>query len=205
MKQYPSISHLTKKTNLDDTYYVFDKLDGSNVRVVVDKEAIKSGVLTKFGKRSGLLDDKTPFLIESKDLISALSKNLIRMVKDSKWEEATFFFEFYGDSSFSGAHFDETHKVSLIDIDVYKKGILPPGQFLPLAAAYDIPYARMLCIGNIDEDFQKSVEDSTVEGMTFEGVVCKNSTSTFKIKSKAWLAKLKEKCGDDEELFSKLR
>jgi hypothetical protein len=205
MKQYPSINHLTKKTNLEDTYYVFDKLDGSNVRVVVDKEAIKSGTLTKFGKRHGLLDDKTPFLIESKDLISVLSKNLIQMVKDSKWQEATFFFEFYGDSSFSGAHFDEPHRVSLIDIDAYKKGILPPDQFLALSETYNIPHPRMLRLGKIDQDFKKSVENSTIEGMTFEGVVCKNSTSTFKIKSNAWLAKLKEKCGNDEALFLKLQ
>jgi len=204
MKQYPSIGHLTKKTNLDDTYYVFDKLDGSNVRVVVDKEAVKSGILTKFGKRHGLLDDKTPYLIESKDLISSFSNNLIQMVKDSKWEEATFFFEFYGDSSFSGAHFDETHKVSLIDIDVYKKGILPPDKFLTLVDSYNIPHPKMLHFGKIDQEFQASVEDSAIEGMTFEGVVCKSSSSAFKIKSKAWLAKLKEKCGDDKELFLRL-
>jgi hypothetical protein len=205
VKQYPTINHLSKKKNLTESFYAFDKLDGSNVRVVVDKAAIKSGKLEKFGKRHGLLDDKTPFLIESKELISALSTKLISMVKNSKWEEATFFFEFVGDSSFSGAHFDEPHHVVLIDIDVYKKGILPPGVFLNLCKTYEIEHAKLLHTGIFTQEFADAVENSTLEGMTFEGVVCKSENDVFKLKSKAWLEKLKEKCNGDEALFLKLR
>jgi hypothetical protein len=47
--------------------------------------------------------------------------------------------------------------------------------------------------------------------MTFEGVVCKGSSTTkaamptmFKIKSKAWLEKLKEYCKGNDKLFAML-
>jgi hypothetical protein len=47
--------------------------------------------------------------------------------------------------------------------------------------------------------------------MTFEGVVCKGANDKktkmpimFKIKSQAWLDKLKEHCKEDEALFNKL-
>jgi hypothetical protein len=55
------------------------------------------------------------------------------------------------------------------------------------------------------------VKQSTLKGMTFEGVVCKgaNDKATkmpimFKIKSKAWLDKLREYCKGDNQLFEKL-
>jgi hypothetical protein len=48
--------------------------------------------------------------------------------------------------------------------------------------------------------------------MTFEGVVCKgaNDKATrmpimFKIKSKAWLEKLREYCKGDDKLFERLQ
>jgi hypothetical protein len=47
--------------------------------------------------------------------------------------------------------------------------------------------------------------------MSLEGVVCKgandkktNMPIMFKIKSKAWLQRLKEHCKDDEALFERL-
>lgn len=59
---------------------------------------------------------------------------------------------------------------------------------------------------------QKTFErNGSLEGMTFEGVVCKGNNPkrpkhviSFKIKNQAWIDKLKSTYGDDEAKFLKL-
>jgi len=58
---------------------------------------------------------------------------------------------------------------------------------------------------------EEQVRDGTFPGMTFEGVVCKGPKVSpgrplmFKVKSRAWLDKLKNFCNGDESLYRRLQ
>lgn len=199
MKSYPHLPGWSGVGGLP--VYVFDKLDGSNVRVEVDRK----GNLTKYGKRDGLLDDLTPFLKEAETLIpDKYGDAIARIVRDQRWERATFYFEFHGPSSFAGWHAAEQHTVTLFDVAPHKKGFLEPREFLRLCGHLD--HARLLHQGNFTKDIADSVSNGTLEGMTFEGVVCKGAWDRklgmplmFKWKSWAWLNRLRGVCKDEKE------
>jgi hypothetical protein len=203
MKMYPSI---TKDVRKDVYIYAFDKLDGSNMRAEWNS---KKGFY-KFGSRTELIDRTSPFngaitLIQEK-----YSESLSKVFKDNKWSDALCFFEYWGPSSFAGSHnFEEKMDVTLIDVNPYKQGILTPDEFLKLFSHLDIP--RVLYEGQVSVELFDAVKQSTLPGMTMEGVVCKgtndkktNMPIMFKIKSQAWLDKLKEHCKDNEALFNRL-
>ena len=83
-----------------------------------------------------------------------------------------------------------------------------PRDFIKLVGHLDIP--KILYEGKANIPFQASIHESTLDQMSFEGVVCKGEydkykmPTMFKIKSKAWLDRLKSYCGDDLELYEKL-
>ena len=200
MERYPSIT----KNLLDIPVYAFDKLDGSNIRAEFTR---KSG-FTKFGTRHRLLDESDEHFGEAVEIFrNTLEDDLSKLFTKHRFEKATAFMEFFGENSFAGYHEDEKHRLALFDIHVYKKGILPPGNFLrTVGDAVETP--GVLYVGKTTVPFQTSVKESTLEAMTFEGVVCKGEVKEkpvmFKIKSQAWLDRLKNKCGDDEKLFTQL-
>lgn len=201
MKTYPSIQKLY---GYSETVYAFDKLDGSNIRAEWNK---KKG-FHKFGSRRRLIDQNDEQLGEAVGLILAkYGDELSRIFTKEKQQQVICFFEFYGPKSFAGNHEDEEHTVTLFDVNFHKKGIMPPKDFLHLFGHLDIP--KLLHHGNANKDFEKSVKESTLEGITFEGVVCKVQTKNhmnkcFKIKTEAWLEKLKAYCKGDEKLFKEL-
>lgn len=202
MKTYPSISNTIKK----GIFYAFDKLDGSNIRVEWSR---KKGFY-KFGTRRRLLDETDPILGSAKPLfLERYEDSLNKIARKQRWDRAVFFSEFFGPSSFCGAHVpDEQKEVLLIDVHVNKRGLLPPSDFLKTFG--DILHAPLLYHGPVDEEFVRSVRESTLEGMTFEGVIVKgvpdkNGPGMYKIKSQAWLDALKNKCGDDEAAFERLK
>jgi len=202
MKEYPSL----KRELIRKPIYAFDKLDGSQIRAEWDK---KKG-FWKFGTRRQLLDSTHENFGEAPDLVRAkYERDLSDIFKKEKLQKVVCFFEFSGLSSFAGTHEDENHDVVLFDIKVHKKGLVLPKDFLKMVGHLDIP--RVLYQGNANEILAERVRDSELEGMTFEGVVCKaQEYSTpgvpfmFKLKSKAWLNKLRGYCKDDEELFKRL-
>lgn len=204
MKFYPSI---TKEIRHDVYIYAFDKLDGSNIRAEWNS---KRGFY-KFGTRNQLIDEKTlPFGQAIPLIKEKYEKDLTSIFKEQQWKEALCFFEFWGPSSFAGNHnFEETLDVTLIDVNPYKEGILFPADFIKLFGELDIP--KICYEGYVTTELFDNVKQSTLKGMTFEGVVCKgaNDKATkmpvmFKIKSKAWLDKLKEICKGDDSLFERL-
>jgi len=202
MKSYPSIPR-NIKTGI---FYVFDKLDGSNIRVEWSR---KQGFY-KFGTRRRLLDESDTILGPAKPLfLERYGDSLDKIARENRWDRAVFFCEFFGPSSFCGAHDpDEEKEVLLIDVNVHKKGILPPKDFLKVFE--DVPHAPLLHHGSVDAEFVKSVRESTLEGMSFEGVIVKGvpdrkGPGMFKIKSQAWLDALKTKCGDDDKLYEQLK
>lgn len=125
-------------------------------------------------------------------------------------ERWSLFFEFYGKNSFAGQHLDtEEQTLTLIDVAPFNKGILEPLDFIREFGHFDIP--PVLFIGQVTEEFIDSVKDSSLKDMFFEGVVCKGANDKktkmpimFKIKSKAWLDKVKNYCNGNAELLEKL-
>lgn len=203
MKTYPSI---TKDVRQDVYIYAFDKLDGSNIRAEWNS---KRGFY-KFGTRTQLIDENSkPFSAAIPIIKEKFENDLAMVCQEQKWKDALFFFEFHGPSSFAGYHnFDEEMTVTLIDVNPYKRGIMEPATFIRTFKHLDI--AKPLFEGHINESFFDKVKQSTLKGMTFEGVVCKGRYETpgiplmFKIKSQAWLDRLKIYCKDDMSLFEKL-
>lgn len=203
MEIYPTIG-----TYLNNDYILaFDKLDGSNIRA----EWTRKNGFNKFGTRRRLLDPAEPILGEAIALFQEkYADSLNHIFRKQQMTKATAFFEFHGPNSFAGQHADEKHTVTLFDIHNYKQGLLTGSEFLKLVGNR-VDTVPVIWEGKVNSQFVKKVTDSTLEGMTFEGVVCKGQLdnrkrpNNFKIKSDAWLYRLKAKCGDDEDLFKQLR
>jgi len=202
MKSYPSID---KKFAKKESYYFFDKLDGSNIRAEWSK---KKGFY-KFGSRNQLIDETHDLLGESVLLIKELEEIFTKIAKKEKIDRFIAFFEYYGENSFAGSHQDEKHKVVLFDVNIYKKGFMPPNNFVKIFEnKIEIP--KLLYIGKPTTPFLDSVKDGTLEGMTFEGVIGKRlkgktTIDYFKAKNIEWVDRLKNNCGDNEALFNRLK
>ena len=198
MKHYPSITG--KIVDID--IFAFAKLDGSNIRA----EWSRKRGLDKFGSRKVLLGADHPFLGRAIETIRArYEEGLGKMFRDARIDAATCFFEFYGPKSFAGIHDPEDKfEATLFDIDVYRKGLLPPREFLRLVEDR-VPFASLLYTGKPNSDFLRSVRDGTLEGMPFEGVVCKGAPTKngypptlFKVKSAAWIEAVKARFTESE-------
>jgi hypothetical protein len=205
MKHYPSI---TKEVYHNIDIYAFDKLDGSQIRAEWNS---KRGFY-KFGSKNQLIDQSTKPWGRSINLINdKYQKDLSQVFNDNKWKDAICFFELWGASSFAGTHnFEEELTTTLFDVNPYKQGILEPDQFIQLFGHLDIP--KVLYCGQVSVELFDQVKQSTLPGMTCEGVVCKGASQTnahmpvmFKIKSKMWLEKLRVHCNGNEKLFEILQ
>ena len=195
MKSYPSIT----KNVIDSSVYLWDKLDGSNIRA----EYTPKNGFYKFGSRHVLIDEKTPVFGESIELIKQVEPLLVEIFKEQHYSNVVAFFEFFGENSFAGLHQKEPHQIKLIDINVSKIGILDTREFNKLFK-YTGLLPKLLHVGKVNETIINAVKESKLEGMTFEGVVAKSNEGMFKIKSNAWLDKLKNYCKDDEKLYRNL-
>lgn len=199
---YPTIS----KNTLNVPIIAFDKLDGSNIRA----EWTRKTGFTKFGTRRRLLDPSEPVLGEAVGIfLEKYADDLNSIFRKQRFEKTTAYFEFAGENSFAGYHEDEPHNVTLFDLHVFKRGIIPAQEFVKLFGdKVELPH--IVHKGKVNSVFIDDIHHSRVEDVTFEGVVCKgpldnrNRPIMFKLKSKAWLEKLKFKTGDDVALFEKL-
>jgi predicted DNA-binding antitoxin AbrB/MazE fold protein len=206
MKAYPSI---TTRIDFSKLYHLFDKLDGSNIRA---EWSPKQGFY-KFGSRTQLLTTEQVALYPSIDAFQhKYGDELSSRFTKARFERAVCFFEWVGPNSFAGSHPDPVSEMRpvLIDIAVYKKGILPPEKFIDFTEGLEVP--ALLHVGKISEELFQSVRNSTLPGMSFEGVICKGEFSQrdggpimAKIKSNAWLDKLKTLCNGDEALYNRLK
>jgi hypothetical protein len=206
MKSYPSIDK-TIQSKLD--IIAFDKLDGSNIRA---EWSPKRGFY-KFGSRKCLIDERHPNLGKAVLLIKLQATKLEKVFKKQKWQKnVVCFFEFWGPNSMFGQHRKkDEHQITLFDVSLYKQGLLAPREFIKLFGHLDIP--KVLYEGRANKTLVDAVKNSTLDGMTLEGIVCKapnpNKKKTsqpvmFKIKSLAWLEKLREFCAGNEALFKQL-
>lgn len=206
MKQYPSIIQ-KEIANVD--VYAFDKLDGSNIRAEFTR---KNGFI-KFGSRHQMLDDQSGTILRHAiPLIkNKYTESFGKIIQDfgSNTKSIVGFFEFFGPNSFAGFHTEndlEKFDVVLFDIDAFKIGLLPPQEFLQVTK--NVETAKLLYTGKPNQNFIDSVKNQQLEGMTFEGVVCKSrplkkerQPLMFKIKSKAWIDKLKKEKTDQFDIL----
>lgn len=201
MKTYPTIS---KHIYTDQPVYVFDKLDGSNIRAEWN---CKEGFY-KFGSRKRLLgEDERPLGLSIQLINDLYSQEINQRLKNEKIDRAICFFEFFGENSFAGFHDNnDNFDIVLFDVSIHKKGFLSPKNFINFTKGLKTP--TLIYHGNITDDFIKNVKNSNCPNMTYEGVVCKfykkKNLEMFKIKSYAWLNQLKQKCGNDEKLYEQL-
>jgi hypothetical protein len=199
MKKYPSII-LSKDKDFQEefTAYVFDKLDGSNLRFEWDS---KKGWY-KFGTRNRLFDESDEvFGIAVSLFMDTLAESIETIARQQKWKGVIAFAEFWGKNSFAGEHDPADQKyLTLFDINPFKKGIIGPEQFLDLFGSLSIPGF----LGKIKwtRDFVQTVRAGSVEGITFEGVVGKAGEGhrliMRKAKTRAWIDKVFEKFGTIE-------
>jgi hypothetical protein len=204
MKQYPSIPKITKDNLPPGHFHCFDKIDGSSIRAEWNT---KKGFY-KFGTRHQLIDEKSvPFGKAIPMIRDKYERDLADIFRANKWQSVICFFELWGAESFAGNHnFDKPLDITLFDVNPYKHGIMVPQQFIEMFGHLDIP---TICYeGIITSEVFDMIRQSKLEGMTFEGVVAKGEDNDrpvmFKIKSQAWLDKLKAHCGDDKDLFARL-
>ena len=208
MKTYPSI---TTRIDNKNVYCIFDKLDGSNIRA---EWSNKKGFY-KFGSRTQLLTESQGILFSSIEKIKKFRNSegivLNEYLKQFNIESAVCFFEYYSDTSFAGSHpqDEDEMKLALIDVSFYKKGMLCPENFIKYFNSFPIP--KILYKGKITEELLDSVRNSTLEGMTEEGIIAKELNSVdgrfnmFKFKSRLWLDKLADFCKNDSALFNRLK
>jgi hypothetical protein len=133
--------------------------------------------------------------------------------RKQKWIKATAFFEFHGPNSQFGWHEpDEQQEVTLIDVHVYKHGILEPREFIKLFGGLGIP--NIVFKGKVNKDFIERVRHEEIPGMGPEGVMCKTTFDRklgrpymFKLKRQIWYDRLTEWCdrNKDEASFEELK
>ncbi len=208
MKQYPSIPRLAEFNpgpSCEDTYYIYDKIDGSNIRI---EWSHKKG-FHKFGSRKQLFDETHPMFGKVIALAKNMEPQFSKMFNSREIRKAICFFEFYGPNSFAGSHVEtDEHKLCILDIFVERHGLLSQEDFInfikDLGGCCQIPLVIAVYKGDVGPNtfFQRyveAVENGTMPYMTFEGVVVKSKTikkwgqpKMFKIKNKKWIEKVKE-------------
>lgn len=202
MKRYPSIDsygEIGRASYQGMTMFVWDKLDGSNIRAEWSR---KKGFY-KFGKRKGLVGEDHPFLGEAQQLfLDKYGDDLSKIFKGARYEKAVAFFEFFGPRSFAGWHHPEDKKeVVLFDISIHKKGIIAPREFQKMCGHLHVP--NLVHVGPVNHEFADEVIHGRLPGMTYEGVVCKGYDKSrglvmFKIKNKAWVDRVRLKYREDD-------
>jgi hypothetical protein len=197
MKSYPSIPRSTGQTFHEFDAYVFDKLDGSNLRW---EWARKSGWY-KCGTRNRLFDETDPvFGGAFKVFNETLAVPLEKLARDERWERVIVFTEFWGPRSFAGQHEPDDPKIlTLFDVAPHKKGILGPRDFLKLFEHLQIP--RFLGQQRWTRGFVEQVRRGEIEGITDEGVVGKagdgHKLVMAKAKTQVWIDKVMARYGDE--------
>lgn len=207
MKQYPKIPSKIdggSEASFVRKFWVFDKIDGSNIRV---EWSSKRGFY-KFGTRKRLIDHTDEVFGKVEKLAREIEPKFSAKFKELKIDRAICFFEFYGPNSFAGWHdMTDEHKLSLIDIHVDRKGILEPDEFCNFVEDTDIEHPKVLHIGTVSHEIIQKVQEGTLPGMSFEGVVCKarhtrkwSEPIMYKIKNKKWVEKVRALYNDPKVL-----
>jgi len=206
--EYPTIEKWSPKY-FGKHIFAFDKCDGSNMRFEWNRKLSKKSRFTfgfkKFGTRTErIMNTSNPFYegvkIFNDEYAELLDKIFIENKRFRNIEQITVFTEFCGKNSFAGRHdWKEKHYLKIFDINLYKKGFLSPAEFFDI---FYIGRPALVKVGEFEEQFVKEIENNKYNLQ--EGVVCKGMDEgkvfMFKIKTQAWLDKVKKMYGEKEML-----
>jgi len=199
MEQYPEMPG-AKKAPLGEKCIAFYKYDGSNLRW----EWSRKRGWHKFGTRTELFAPEHPLWGQAVPLFEAIGDDIAERVQSDKRfrsiERITAFTEFLGASSFAGTHDEkEPKELKLFDVYLFKQGIMSPRWFVDQFS--DAPYAaQVIYEGNLNMEFIRGVRSGQYP--VWEGVVAKGEDFRIKIKTEAYMLKLKEVYGLNWERFA---
>lgn len=198
MLSYPSIPSY-KQTVIGEPCIAFYKYDGSNLRW---EWTPKKGWF-KFGTRNHLFDGSSvPYNQAIPIFFDTMADDIVAQVRNEesrKVERIVAFTEFFGPSSFAGWHEEKEEKeLVLFDVSVYKKGFYPAKKFVEMFNQFPF-MADVVYQGNMNYPFINDVRMGKYA--LNEGVVCKGFDWSCKIKTQAFLDRLKNKYGDEWEKF----
>ncbi len=199
MKQYPKIEFYNKGI-VGLECYAFDKLDGSNLRFEWGR---KRGWY-KFGTRNNMIDRSYPEFGNGIDLfLNKYGDDLHRVFvnKYSKVESFVVFCEYLGEKSFAGQHdINDIKDVVLFDVNQYKRGFIPPMEFIDNFGHLHIP--KVIYQGRYGQDLINSVKLNQYklsEGVIVKGIEGKEIWMT-KIKTNDWLERVRMVFGEKKLL-----
>jgi hypothetical protein len=225
MKSYPSIpSTRNRTTPLGEPCVGFYKYDGSNLRWEWQR---KRGYV-KFGTRNRLFGaDEAPFNEAIPIFNETLGPRIEKIMTDNfkGIMEFVVFTEFWGNKSFAGTHEPDDEKfLTLIDVSVYKKGMLPPRDFVKLFQPLDDsanPHRFPIIVyeGNLNKEIIEQVRSGFIltqngtpahwyqdgnppEGVVFKGANHRGQVWMAKAKTNAYLERLKGKFKQDWEQYA---
>lgn len=209
MKKYPTIEYYGEHWSIP--IFAFYKLDGSSMRFEWNK---KRGFY-KFGSRNVMIDENSEqFGIGVKIFKEKYEEPLSKIFTTKKYRDIQSFVcfaEFIGTKSAFGQHEfgNDVFDVVLFDIDRYKKGFVPPKEFIDDFGDVGIP--RVVYTGNLNKEFVNRVKINEF-GLS-EGVICKGKVQTrkgvdqlyyCKIKTDDWFERLRS-LGDEKLLNDELK
>jgi len=186
MLQYPSIDGASKAP-LGKPCVAFYKYDGSNLRW---EWSPKKG-WNKYGTRRQMFDESAPVFKDAIPLfMDQLGDEIVCRTKQitKNPERITAFTEFFGPGSFAGQHVEgEQKELRLFDIFLFKKGFVPPKQFIKTYG--DLPQAaQVIYEGNLNKQFIMDVREGKYP--VYEGVIAKGDDFMVKIKTKQYFDRL---------------
>lgn len=199
MKSYPKIEHYNKGL-FGQNCYAFYKHDGSNFRAEWGR---KRGWY-KYGTKSVMVDKNTPIFGDAINLfLNKYGEDLDSIFRSEykKIDNFVIFGEFFGENSFAGQHVDEEKKdIILFDVNQFRRGFLPPQEFIENFGHLDIP--EVIYRGIYDDKLINSIKSNKFK--LEEGVVCKGVFKTkgneivwmSKIKTNEWLSKVRALYGE---------
>lgn len=218
MKEYPSIPKMSHEF-IGRNCIGFEKKDGSNLRF---KFSAKKG-WHMFGTRNRLFDKTDPEYGCAIDIfLQKYASGVEAVVAKDKYfrgvREIVCFCEFLGPFSFGGQHdpanpavilggckgSNEPKDVVMFDVNVHKKGLIPPRDFVNIFS--HLPIVKVVYEGVLDGAFIEDVREGRYP--VFEGVVCKGLQGRpphgiwmTKIKTAVYLAELKIRFAEEWEKY----
>ncbi len=203
MKEYPKIlgpGQANQADTLGQSCVAFYKYDGSNLRFEWNR---KQGWY-KFGTRRRLFDESDPEYGQAISLfMKKYADGIERQIKSHKLyrhaESLIAYAEFFGPHTFAGKHdaeflgveSNDPKELVLFDVNVHKRGFIPPLEFIDLFQS--MPIAEVIYRGVFDEQFIQDVRESKYP--VEEGVIVKGGTGhglwMRKVKTLRYLEALK--------------
>jgi hypothetical protein len=200
MKQYPHVEYYPKGI-MNEHIFAFNKLDGSNIRCEFSR---KRGFY-KFGTKKCIIDETHEQFGNAVTIfLEKYNEDLSRIFCSKEYRNflsVVVFSEYFGENSFAGFHQpDDKMNIVLFDVDLYKKGLLKPKEFINDFGHLHIP--DVIYDGNLNKEFINNVKENVYN--LKEGVMCKGFRKTkgqdivwmVKVKTNDWLDRLKNKYGD---------